>query len=37
MENIFNLKGRIVKIMRDVKQLSKYLGNDHKKLVKRIK
>ena len=37
MENIFNIKGRIVEIIPDVKQPSKYLSNDNKKLVKRVK
>ena len=37
MENIFNIKVTIGEIMHIVKQLSKYLGKDYKKLVKRIR
>jgi len=37
MYNIFNIKVTIGEIMHILKQLSKYLGKDYKKLVKRIR
>ena len=37
MENIFSIKVTIGEIMHILKQLSKYLGKDYKKLVKRIR